>query len=368
MILLIRGNECLEPRVQNYKHYFEEHNIPFHIVGWNRSGNNISDSNTTYYMRKAQYGKRIANIPNKTAWMIFAAKQIVKYRKQVSVIHACDIDAILPALLIGKFFRKRIVFDIFDWISSLTGKGLVYSIVEALQNISFKLSDYVILCERERIKQAKVSNKNVLVLPNIPHVEVVFDKNTEDLILAERPRYKVTISYVGVYDRDRGLENLLQVVSQNPDILLNIAGFGVLENYIQKYAERFKNIKNWRRVEYAVGQTIIKNSDLMAAMYYLTSPLHKYAAPNKYYESLKLGIPLITTNSTLVGVKVNRFKTGFVIGETVDELEQLLSNPDLEVLIKDRSNRCKVVWENKYEKYFEVFMKEKYCRIINNEK
>jgi hypothetical protein len=48
------------------------------------------------------------------------------------------------------------------------------------------------------------------------------EKTAEDM-----EKYRCVVSYVGVFDRDRGLENLLAVVSEDPEIKLNIAGFGV---------------------------------------------------------------------------------------------------------------------------------------------
>ena len=364
MILFIRDNECFEPRVRNYLNYFEEHAIDYHVLAWNRNGTAKPNERITFLQRRAEYGKRIANIPNKIAWMLFVAKEIWRYRKECYSIHACDIDAVLPALLIGKMLHKLVIFDIFDWISSLTGKGIVYEAVEFLQNCAYAHSDAVILCEEERKEQAKSQNSRVLVLPNIPDGKTEFDREALKTTIEQRKTYDLTISYVGVFDRDRGLENLLACVSRNPNVLLNIAGFGVLDEQVRSYAQKYKNIHYWGRVEYAVGQAIMKNSDMMAAMYHLTSPLHKYAAPNKYYESLLLGVPMITTQNTLVGSKVEKYNTGFVIDETEDSLEKLIKNPDLVEEVKLKRNNCRRAWNEVYASYYEDFMKKEYLGLM----
>ena len=97
MVLFIRDNECFEPRVQNYLDYFEKHNIDYHVLAWNRNGTAKSNPKITFFERRAEYGKRLKNIPNKLFWMFFVIKGIIKHRKECKVIHACDIDAILPA-------------------------------------------------------------------------------------------------------------------------------------------------------------------------------------------------------------------------------------------------------------------------------
>lgn len=364
MILFIRDNECFEPRVNNYLNYFENNSIEYHVIAWNRNGTAKSSSKITFLERRAEYGKRLANIPNKIIWMLFVMKEIIKHRKNCSLIHACDIDAILPALFIGKLLGKKVIFDIFDWISSLTGKGFVYKFVDLLQNFCYKHADAVILCEEERKSQANTTNKNVMVLPNIPNDLIQFDQTTLDTVQEQRKDYSLTISYVGVFDRDRGLENLLEVVSQRPHILLNIAGFGVLDEMIKEYAKKFKNIHYWGRVEYTVGQAIMKQSDLIAAMYHLTSPLHKYAAPNKYYESLLLKVPMITTTNTLVGSKASKYDTGFVIEEDIKALESILDDSEVTRKAYSKSLNCEKVWLNVYSSYYDDFMKSQYLKLL----
>lgn len=364
MVIFVRDNECFEPRVQNYLRYFDDHNIDYHVIAWNRNGLAKQDSHITFFERRAEYGKRIANIPNKLAWMRFVMKEIVHFKNDCTAIHACDIDAVLPALFIGKLLHKKVIFDIFDWISSLTGKGVVYRIVELLQNYAYKHSDYVILCEEERKTQAKTKNDEVHILPNIPNPKTKYDEKALSVTQKALDSYKFVISYVGVFDRDRGLENLLECISKKSEICLNIAGFGVLEDLVNQYADQYPNIISWGRVDYAVGQAIMKNSSLMAAMYHLTSPLHKYAAPNKYYESLVLEVPMITTQNTLVGSKVTRYDTGFVLNETMDALNELFEQDNLQDEINQKKKNCHRIWNDIYSNYFDSFMQNEYMTII----
>ena len=364
MILLIRDNECFEPRVKNYLRYFESHKIPYHVIAWNRNGTATPQEHITFYERRAEYGKRIKNIPNKIGWMLFAMKQIWLHRKDCDTIHACDIDGILPALIAGKPLGKKVIFDIFDWISSLTGTGIVYKIVEFLQNFCYRHSDAVILCEEERKAQAKAENDTIFIVPNIPDGKTAFDPDTLAKTAADLERYDYVISYVGVFDRDRGLENLVEAVSKCPSVKLNIAGFGVLEELIRSYAGRCDNITYWGRVDYAVGQAIQKNSSMIAAMYHLTSPLHKFAAPNKYYESLVLGVPMITTENTLVGSKVAKFDTGFVLDQTADSLLELLRRNDLHAQIEVKQRNCSSTWEKVYQDYYENYMRTRYMKFV----
>lgn len=365
MILLIRDNECFEPRVKNYLGFFDTHNIPYRVIGWNRNGTAETKAHFSFYQRQAEYGKRIANIPNKIGWMVYAAKEAYIHRKEYEVIHACDMDAAFPVLLLGKLLKKRIVFDVFDWMSSDNESGLVYKVVEWMQNFCYKYADAVILCEEERRIQASAHNNTVFIIPNIPNVNIAVDSYTSEKISKDLAAYDCVLSYVGVFDHDRGLENLLEVVSQESNLKLNIAGFGALGELVQRYAEKYPNITYWGRVEYSVGQTIQKNSNLIVAMYYLSNPVHKFAAPNKYYESLALGVPMITTQNTLVGTKVEKFDTGFVLDERAESLLELLRSPKLKTQLAAKKTNCTDIWERVYKDYYETYMREQYMRFVN---
>lgn len=368
MVLFIRDNECFEPRVKNYLNYFDKNNIEHKVIAWNRNGTARPRDNYIFLQRRAEYGKKWKNIPNKLIWLFFAMAQVFKNRKQCHVIHACDFDAIIPALLVGKLFKKTIVFDIFDWADAQNKKNLMDSTLSVIQNSANKHSDFVIICDEARKAQARTKSKHLFVLPNIPLDNIHFDTQSEISITEERKKYRLTLSYVGVFDKDRGLEDLLEIVSKNYDIKLNIAGFGKLLSLVQDYDNKYENVTYWGRVEYNLGQTILKNSDLMIGFYHLTSALHKYAAPNKYYESLMLQVPLVTTQNTLVGDKVNKYNTGFVIDENPQTLLDLLTNPRLSEMINQCSINCKKIWETKYECFFNDFMKTHYVEILNYKK
>ena len=363
MIIFIRDNECFEPRLNNYLNFLSEKNINYKIIAWNRNGKAINKDNISFFKKRAKYGTMYKNIPNKIQWMIFVFKEILRLRDNYDVIHACDIDAALPAFIANLFVNKKFIFDVFDWMSVEANNNIVYKIIDKFQNYVYKKADAVILCEEERKEQAKSSNNNIFILPNIPTYKQINFTDAEIDINKFHKKFNLVISYVGVFDECRGLENLLDVVSMRPEILLNIAGFGTIEQTVKLYSEKYNNNVFYGRVDYEKGQCIIKNSDLMYAMYFLSNPVHKFAAPNKFYESLVCEIPLITTKNTLVGNKVEKLNTGFVIDEDLNSLTDLLNNIS-EKSISEKKVNCYNNWNNIYSTYFENFMNTKYITFI----
>ena len=294
-------------------------------------------------------------------------RQIFRHRKNIDAVHACDYDVAIPALLMCKLLGKTLIFDVFDWLENSSGKFGVYAVIDWLENWAYRKADYVIVCDEERVKQAKATREQVFVLPNIPNFKISYDENLMRELREQRKKYRLVLSYVGVLDANRGLENLLEYTATHPDVLLNIAGFGMHEESVEKYAQQYPNICWRHRVEYDQGQTIMKESDAIVAMYYLTNPVHKYAAPNKYFESLILGVPLVTTENTAVGKKVSRFTTGFAIGETINALEVALGDENLNKKLNEMAENCQSTWDHYYASYYDNFMKQNYMKMIGEQ-
>lgn len=98
-------------------------------------------------------------------------------------------------------------------------------------------------------------------------------------------------------------------------------------------------------------------------MYERVNPNHILAAPNKYYEGLALGRPVITTVGTLVGDKVNKYDTGYCIDEQYESLDKLISDID-RIDISSKSLNASDLWNNTYKDYVKNFMETEYIDFI----
>ena len=83
-----------------------------------------------------------------------------------------------------------------------------------------------------------------------------------------------------------------------PDVEFHIGGFGQLENYIIEQSQRNNNIYFYGKLPYGKTLALEQACDIMIAIYDPSFANHKYAAPNKFYESLMLGKPIIMAHHT----------------------------------------------------------------------
>lgn len=360
MIVLLRSTDGNpDSRLEKYVKALELANYPYMEFCWDRKGKFENTDNILYYKEKALYGNGWKNLRGLLGFNVFLIKKLFKYRKKYSIIHACDFDTILPAILMKLFFRKKIVYDIFDWyVDSREIKiSFVRYFILLIEFINLKISDVTVICEEERIKQLCTVPRKLWVLPNIPNLDYMLYKKLGK-------HAQINISYVGVFVKHRGIEKILKLVMDNPSkYKLDIAGFGELEPLVSSAAKSCPNIIYHGSVKYTDGLGIMANSDIILAIYEKTIPNHIYAAPNKYYEGLCLGVPILTTIGTYVGTKTEVKSTGFVVGETYKELDDFFKTITIQVLEQKGKNALEE-WNTKYKSYINYFMHEKYLPFI----
>ena len=88
---------------------------------------------------------------------------------------------------------------------------------------------------------------------------------------------------------------------------------GILEPEVKKYAEENDNIIFYGKLSYAETLSIENRCDILIAFYDPSVPNHKFAAPNKFYEALMLGKPLIMAENTGMSEVVKKNDIGSVV-------------------------------------------------------
>lgn len=364
MTILLRSNDIeYDSRVNKYLNFYKKFNIEHKVICWDRENKKKSNENTLYFNLKVNNNMKEKALKYKLKWMIYSFLKLFKERKNYKVIHCCDLDCLIQAIPM-KIFGKKIIFDIFDWYSDSLeiNNKLLKSIIINLERISLRVSDYIIICEEEREGQINYKHKKVFVLPNIPNLNVIKKENIE------KKENRLKICYIGTFYNGRNIDIMLKACSElTTKVKLVIGGYGDrnLENLIEDYSKKFDNIEYVGKIEYKKALEFMWESDILYAMYCKINKNHIYAAPNKFYESLMLKKPIITTKDTLIGEKVSKYKTGFVIEEdfksTKEILNYLFENRDE---IKEKEKKCGEVWEKKYETYVERFFQNIYLKEI----
>lgn len=371
MVVLIRCNDVIsDPRAMKYVKYLEDNHQEYILIGWDREGKMEDSKNRIYYHKRAGFNVGgMTAVKNRIGWMRFVVKTLLSLKLKGGLIHACDLDAAYPAVIYNKLKCKKnkskVLFDVFDWYSA-TLSALPWLFLNAfavMEKTAVKGSKYIVICEPERIDQIpyKIEEERLFVLPNIPYF------NDSSFLMKEESMTfhndKLIFSYVGSFTKTRCINEIVTAAEKGL-INLQIAGFGdpVLEGRLEQL-KGHENIKYYGKVKYTDGLNIMYNSDVVYAMYSVTVPNHVYAAPNKYYEAMFLGKALFTTQGTIVEKKTMKNNTGFVSGESQEEIENTIRSISRDNVFKFGEHAHRL-WKNEFSHYTDDWLNNEYKRII----
>ena len=179
-----------------------------------------------------------------------------------------------------------------------------------------KKADLVIICNEQRKEQfIGFSPTNLIVIHNTPQEIQVKSQS-----VISNKHDKVRICYIGILQPGRLLVELGEFVSENADYELHIAGFGLYEEYFKELARTHKNIFFYGKITYDMTLCLEMNCDIMLATYDTTNRNNRFAAPNKFYEALMLGKPIIMTQGMGMSDIIKKYKLGQLIEFSKDGL------------------------------------------------
>lgn len=280
---------------------------------------------------KAQYGSGMKNLRSLALFQLKLMSWLFAHHREYDVIHAFDFDTGLSALLASRVFRKKLVYHLLDYYIDSHGlaEKRLGSVVEKMEIGVINRADVAIICTEKRTEQIKkASPKRLYVIHNTP---ISAEVNVDAQPLQSEKKC-TRVAYVGILGRNRALKETVSAISDMDDTELHIGGFGELEEYIESVAAENDNIYFYGKIPYEKTLSLEKKCDILVAIYDPAVPNHKYSAPNKFYESLMLGKPIIMAKHTgyddiilmnRIGVLAEYSKDG-----VRDALNQLIAQKD----------------------------------------
>ncbi|RQM70159.1 glycosyltransferase, partial [Aeromonas jandaei] len=365
--------EC-DGRLARYLKICHEISVDFMVFDWDRNG--LSKNNKLPHWRKpftvrAKVGSGIKNIFNLILWNIYLLGQLIRYQGKYQVIHAADVDTLIPALIVAKCFKKHLIFDIYDkYSASREMPTFLARKFDWLESKGIEIAQDVIVPHVCRIEQLGIDKlnlkKDVHIFENIPLVSSIESSLSLELVhslIEFKQKYNICLAYVGILESThRGLENLLKAVSETPQIALVVAGSGALSSMFQQASREFDNILYVGQVKPEHAHEILQTADVHVGFYYKSIVNHLYASPNKYYEHLYYGKAMLTNEGVPPGYLVNEYNTGYVIDDTYQALMKCLNSMELDD-IKKLGAKANLLWQRKYVTYYS-FMMEEYQKIL----
>lgn len=240
-------------------------------------------------------------------------------RLRIGDIVVCiDLETALPGWLAARLRGAQVHFDIadpFDMAKPVPCKPLF----RWLEKCVAAASDLVTVPHASRLTLYGVELLNARVVENVPTLSSIRSKR--EFLKTQDDDALMTIGYFGTLESHRGLEDLVVLVGANASIRLKIGGRGPLSAWITQAADLCARIKYVGSYVVSDLPDLVADVDVYCSLYYQTKPLHQYAAPNKFFEHMALGVPVLMSSNTPYANDVLANRTGWVIDDGLDALQ-----------------------------------------------
>lgn len=312
-----------------------------------KSGNVTSKLKNGYTIERIKFrasrGKKILFfLP---VWWIFEFLWL--FINKWDIVHAADFDTYLPALLAAKIKQKKIIYDIFDYYADeVKLPTIIQHLLSNVDNFLMRFSDCVIIVDDSRLFQIrKAKTKEVLIIYNTP-----IDQRGHFQLKNENINKKFKIFFAGSLMKDRDIFTIINIAKELGDIEIEIAGWGNCVNKIKELAAINPFLKFLGILQY--NQVIDKTmtSDLLFALYNPNIPNNRYASPNKLFEAMMCGKPIIVNDGTSMANIVRKENCGIVVpyGDYHTIKEAIIK-------LKNNTELCKKLGENGRRAYDEKY-------------
>ncbi|AEG18381.1 glycosyltransferase family 4 protein [Methanobacterium paludis] len=333
------------------------------LLVWDRQ-NNLKRENKGYnvhrFSLRAPYDKWTAlfYLP---LWWIYEFYFLLIHN--ADVIHACDFDTLWPAV-IAKFIKKfKLFYIIYDFYADNLIKlpEFVRKTIAFLEKSGIKFSDTLFLVDESRYEQVKGAKikKLIYIYNSPPDYSITHETGI--------PNDNLVIFYAGLLDKSRGLEYIIATVKELEFTKLIIAGNGNYKNVIEKESELTKNITYLGWLNHDDVLEISFQADVLFAFYDPIIPNNKYASPNKLFESMMCGKPIIMNSETSASKIVQNEDCGITVNygdiKSIKDALIKLQSPDLREKLGKNGRRA---YETKYSwKIMEERLVKSYdCEVI----
>lgn len=238
-------------------------------------------------------GGRLSRMTKTVAKVLTKAKEL-----DASIYHLHDPELIYLGLKLKKM-GKKVIFDAHeDLPRQILGKPYLNKITKLILSEVFRLFEYWACPKFDAVITATPFIRDKFLKMNPNSIDVnnypLLDELANNLDWAEKER---VVSFVGEITQIRGIEKLVDAMDYTQNVKLNLVG---------KFSERavkekLKNYTGWSKVNEKGFLRREQLSELLAKsmagiVTFLPAPNHIEAQPNKMFEYMSAGLPIITSN------------------------------------------------------------------------
>ncbi|GAB5477332.1 MAG: glycosyltransferase [Marinobacter nauticus] len=255
----------------------------------------------------------------------FLVRVFFRYRNKVDIVHCNDLNAMPVGYLLKKFSKNKvsIIYDCHEYETERDGmSSFEKRILKFFERYLIKFADSV-LTVSDSIARCYSEDYGIDKPKLVLNCPVLTEEKKRDLFretFGIRPDQTVFL-YQGGLKSGRGIELILEAFAdlESDRNVLVCMGYGPLEAAIQEKARKYNTVFFHPAVNQDVLLKYTSSADYGILFYEDTCLNHRYCSPNKIFEYLMAGLPVLTSNLYEIRRLVEKEGVGIVAEENTVE-------------------------------------------------
>ncbi|CAB1063929.1 hypothetical protein D1BOALGB6SA_8714 [Olavius sp. associated proteobacterium Delta 1] len=293
-------------------------------------------------------------------------KIFFKFRKEkVSIFNSHALSVLPLGLLFKSFHGSKLVYDTHELETETQMSGFRKRMSKLLERITIPYTDLLVVVSDSIAGWYKneYGLNDVHVIRNIPY-QVKEEDRSCNVLKKEIgiPDEEMLFIYQGNLGKDRGIELILEAFSRvDRQKHIVFMGFGALENRVKEYEKKFNNVHFHPPV---IPDDVIyytNSADVGVHLIENTCLNHYYCLPNKVFEYIMSGLPLIVSDFPEMGRVVDSGGCGWKVDVEMNTLVSLIDRiswNDISVKrIKCLDLRKRIGWHTEEKVLLHIYRK-----------
>jgi glycosyltransferase involved in cell wall biosynthesis len=361
VLIVFLGNIHYDTRASNFYETFTRKGYKTRVISF--------DWLTENY--KTEKGKVSVYKLKKRSSLIFYLKFsfILAWRlmsEKADMIFAEDVYTLPLAVIFGKFKGARIFYDsreIYGHLGGLSKRKNAQGLLRWIENKFIRFTFRTITTGEldSKYLENEYGLNSTIVVRNLPfYEEIILPFNFRNYYKLNK-EMKILL-YQGVILHGRGLGPVFEALQNIKNCVLIIIGGGECTQHYKKLAvekDLSEKVFFYGKVEQKDLLHYTAGADIGLSLIENLSLSYYYALPNKLFEYILTGVPVLASNFPQIVEIIDKYKVGIYISpENPKELKETLQKliDDVELRITFRNNcltaALELNWEKEIEKLF----------------
>ena len=285
------------------------------------------------------------------------------------ILHVHDLWVLPASALVAIIRRKKLIYDTHEYYRGLEifnvkpFSGKIWSITE---KFFIRFIDTMVCVNPFH------ADLFLKMYPEIPSPVIIMNlprkKNMNEILKPKSYREREnTILFQGIFKPGRGLFQVIKAMRHVNDGYLEFIGFGELEEAMRQLVDElelqekimFRGKVSW---DHLLNETQQTRGGLV--IFEPTSENYRFASPNKFFEYVMAGTPVIASNIPTFRYFLSEFEVGLLVDsnseeQIADAMERLLSDEESWNYFHLNCLKAREVWnwEIQEEKILDMYKK-----------